>query len=621
MLLIVRTAIAYYCKMVKEITELRRILKETFGYSSFRFEQEKVINSVISGQDTMAIMPTGGGKSLCYQLPALYLDGVTIVISPLISLMQDQVAGLTQYGVKAAFLNSSLSLEEKIKVENQLKNGEIKLIYIAPERAILDSTISLLKSIKISLIAIDEAHCVSLWGHEFRKDYTRLYELKKAFPDIATIALTATADEKTRIDISRQLALKNPNVFVASFDRPNIKYMIYERENELKQLHQFIQDNHKGHTGIVYCLSRKKVEKVAGELKKLGYKAVAYHAGLSNHERTKSQKRFDHEDGLIVVATIAFGMGIDRPDVRFVAHLDLPKSIEGYYQETGRAGRDGLPSNAWMVYGLSDVVKHSRMLEMSEAGEDYKKAARIKLDLMLSLCEVTRCRRQFLLDYFGETNTPPCQNCDSCIEPPEMWNATIAAQKMLSTIFRTGQMFGSTYLIDVLRGSQSERILENKHDSLSVYGIGKDLSRGDWDSLIRQLLYLDYIYIKDYDFKNLALTEKSREILTHKKTLELRKLRLKVEKTPRKNKSSGSKDKSVSEHERPDLFEKLKKLRTEIATKNKVPPYIIFSDKTLHDMCAILPQNRDQMLMVHGVGETKFDNFGAVFMNVIKEET
>ncbi len=606
---------------VKDIGELKRILKDTFGYTTFRFEQEKVIRSVIEGRDTMAIMPTGGGKSLCYQLPALYLPGITIVISPLISLMQDQVAGLSQHGVKAAFLNSSLSPEEKSTVEQQLKRGEIKLIYIAPERAILDSTLIMLKALPISLIAIDEAHCVSLWGHEFRKDYTRLNELKAVFPNIPTIALTATADEKTRIDIARQLALKDPQIFVASFDRPNIKYMIYERENEMKQLHRFIQDNHIGQTGIVYCLSRKKVEKVTDELKKLGYKAVAYHAGLSSAERTRSQKRFDHEDGLIVVATIAFGMGIDRPDVRFVAHLDLPKSIEGYYQETGRAGRDGLPSNAWMVYGLSDVVKHSRMLEMSEAGEAYKKAARVKLDLMLSLCEVTHCRRQFLLDYFGQTQTPPCQNCDSCLEPPEMWKATIAAQKMLSTIYRTGQMFGSTYLIDVLRGSQSERIIENKHDQISVYGIGKDLSRGDWDSLIRQLLYLDYIYIKDYDFKNLALTEKSREILTGKKTLELRRLRLKIEKKSKKNRSShtSGKDKVEALHQRPDLFEKLRVLRTELATKNKVPPYIIFSDKTLHDMCAILPRNREQMLMVHGVGETKFDNFGDAFLSIIKE--
>lgn len=597
---------------------IEKILKETFGYSEFRLNQKRIIDSVLTGQDTLAIMPTGGGKSLCYQLPALYLDGVALVISPLISLMQDQVTGLRQNGVRAAYLNSSLSFEEQQNIRSELMEGKIKLLYIAPERILLDSTLDFIKTLNISLIAIDEAHCVSLWGHEFRPDYTRLRDLKKIFPNVPTVALTATADDRTQKDIIAQLGLKNPQVFVSSFDRPNIKYMIYERDNELKQLHQFIQNHHQGDTGIVYCSSRKKVEKVAEELKKMGYKAVPYHAGLTAHERSRNQKRFDHEEGLIVVATIAFGMGIDRPDVRFVAHLDLPKSIEGYYQETGRAGRDGRASNAWMVYGLVDVVRHSHRIETSEASLEYKKNARKKLDLMLSICETDRCRRQILLDYFGETLAEPCGNCDTCLEPPELWEATVPAQKILSTIYRTGQTFGSNYLIDVLRGSQNERILENRHDQLSVYGIGRDLSRSEWDALLRQLLFLGYIYIKDYDYKNLALTEKSRELLTGKTNISLRKLRSVQEK--KKNQRKTATDSvGTMDSEQMTLFERLRGLRKELATKNKVPPYIIFSDRTLQDMCQIKPRNRDEMLMVHGVGESKFDNYGNDFLKVISQ--
>lgn len=588
------------------------ILKNSFGYESFRFHQEEIISSILNKQDTLAILPTGGGKSLCYQLPALYLDGICIVISPLISLMQDQVKSLNQYGIAACFLNSSQNYEEKIQIKKSIESGEIKIVYVAPEGMIGGAAMDILIGQKISFIAIDEAHCVSQWGHEFRSDYMRLGELKRVFPHSPTIALTATADEKTRQDISAQLGLKNPNVFISSFDRPNIKYMIFERQNEVRQLHHFIQSHHKDDTGIVYCLSRKKVETVCEALKDLGYNAVAYHAGLSAKKREKNQKRFDYEDGLIVVATIAFGMGIDRPDVRFVAHLDLPKSIEGYYQETGRAGRDGKESNAWMIYGLSDVVKLSQMLETTDASEDYKKIARHKLDQMLALCESATCRRQILLDYFGQTDSAPCGNCDTCLEPPELWDATIEAQKLLSTVYRTNQMFGAGHLIDVLRGAKNEKILQRKHDELSVYGIGKDLNKASWNNIIRQLLNLKYLYIKNWEFKSLALAEKSRALLKDLEKVHLRKFRSELTKQKRENKPL------TSNHNQPELFEELRTLRSNLAKEFQVPPYIIFNDKTLHDMCHILPRNEEEILLVHGVGKAKFDKYGPEFLSVIE---
>lgn len=596
--------------------KLHHILKETFGYQSFRFEQYNAITSILEGQDTLAIMPTGGGKSLCYQIPALYLKGATLVISPLISLMHDQVMNLKEYGVEAVFLNSSLSYQETQQTKQRILKGEIKLIYVSPEGILSANLASFFEQIKISLIAIDEAHCVSQWGHEFRKDYTRLGELKSKFPGVPVIALTATADAKTREDISAQLALEAPKVFVSSFDRPNIKYMILERSDEIKQLNEFIKTFHTQDTGIVYCLSRDKVERVAQALKKLGHPAVPYHAGLTQAERAKNQNLFNTEDKIIVVATIAFGMGIDRPDVRFVAHLDLPKSIESYYQETGRAGRDGKPANAWMIYGLQDVVKLSQMLETTDADESYKKVARFKLDSMLALCETGSCRRQYVLRYFGQETKGGCANCDTCMEPPVLWDATIDAQKILSTIYRTQQIYGAGHVIDVIRGSKSTKVAERQHDTLSVFGIGKDKPKDHWNSVLRQLLNLNFISIKNWEYRSLGLNQKSLEILTGKAKLQLRKQEFSV--ISKKGKKESSRAKEAS-HGNDGLFEALKRLRNKLAKEKNLPSYIVFNDKSLHDMCSIMPRNDEEFLMVHGVGQNKLDNYGEIFLELIND--
>lgn len=594
--------------------KLQKILKTTFGYTSFRFEQNRIINSVLDGKDTLAIMPTGGGKSLCYQIPALYLDGITLVISPLISLMQDQVMNLKEVGVKAVFLNSSLSYQDTQKTKEKILKGKVKLVYVSPEGILSPKLSAFFKNLEVSLIAIDEAHCVSQWGHEFRKDYTRLGELKDLFPDTPVIALTATADAKTRVDISQQLRLNSPQTFVSSFDRPNIKYMIEDRDDEMKQLDKFIKASHPEDTGIVYCLSRDKVERVAKALKKMGYPAVPYHAGLSQEVRTRNQERFNVDDRIIVVATIAFGMGIDRPDVRFVAHLDLPKSIESYYQETGRAGRDGLPSTAWMIYGLQDVVKLSQMLETTEADESYKKVARHKLDCMLALCEAASCRRQFLLQYFGETGKDSCVYCDTCISPPVLWDATIDAQKIMSAIYRTKQIYGAGHVIDVIRGSKSAKVLDRKHDELSVFGIGKDQPKEHWNIILRQLMNLNYVSIKDWEYRSLSLNKKSLAILTGAEKLQLRSQKISMSKSDKK----GSKDREAS-HDRHDLFAALRDLRNSLAKKKGLPSYIVFNDKSLHDMCNLLPRNEEEFLMVHGVGQSKLDSYGDVFLKVISE--
>ena len=602
--------------------KLHYILKETFGYDHFRFEQFNIINSILDGKDTLAIMPTGGGKSLCYQIPALYLDGVTLVISPLISLMQDQVMNLKEYGVDSVYLNSSQSYSESQKAKSQILSGKVKIIYVSPEGILSPNLAGFFDNINVSLIAIDEAHCVSQWGHEFRKDYTRLGELKERFPDIPVIALTATADAKTRVDIANQLHMQTPNIFVSSFDRPNIKYMILERHDEIKQLDDFIKTHHPDDTGIVYCLSRDKVERVATALNKLGYKAVPYHAGLSQNERAMNQELFNIEEEIIVVATIAFGMGIDRPDVRFVAHLDLPKSIESYYQETGRAGRDGKASTAWMIYGLQDVVKLSQMLETTDADEAYKKVARFKLDSMLALCEAAACRRNYLLRYFGETGAETCAYCDSCIEPPTLWDATVDAQKILSTIYRTNQSFGAGHIIDVIRGSKNAKITDRRHDTLSVYGIGKDQPKDHWNSVLRQLLNLNYITIKNWEYRSLALTNKSQEILSGTIRLQLRKQDESVasKKTAAKSdKKRISAKSSGADHGQDALFDALKELRNRLAKEKNLPSYIVFNDKSLHDMCAIRPRNASEFLLVHGVGQNKLDNYGSVFIDTINK--
>jgi ATP-dependent DNA helicase RecQ len=595
--------------------KLLNILKETFGYTTFRFEQHKIINSVLDGKDTLAIMPTGGGKSLCYQIPALYLNGVTLVVSPLISLMQDQVMNLKEVGVKAVFLNSSLSFQETQKTKEKIKKGKVKIVYVSPEGILSGHLADFFKEVKISLIAIDEAHCVSQWGHEFRKDYTRLGELKDLFSDVPLIALTATADAKTRTDISKQLRMNSPQVFVSSFDRPNINYMIQDREDELKQLDKFIKTYHANDTGIVYCLSRDKVERVAVALKKMGYPAVPYHAGLSKEERIRNQERFNVDERIIVVATIAFGMGIDRPDVRFVAHLDLPKSIESYYQETGRAGRDGLPSTAWMIYGLQDVVKLSQMLATTEADESYKKVARHKLDCMLALCEAASCRRQFLLEYFGEKGKESCNYCDTCLSPPVLWDATVDAQKIMSAIYRTKEIYGAGHVIDVIRGSKSSKVLERKHDELSVFGIGKDKPKEHWDIILRQLMNLNFVSIRDWEYRSLCLNKKSLEILTGGQKLELRKQKISIKKSDKKETSRTREVK----HNHHDLFSMLRDLRSHLAKEKKLPSYIIFNDKSLHDMCRLLPRNNHEFLMVHGVGQNKLESYGEVFLKVIQE--
>ncbi len=597
--------------------KLFSILKETFGYNDFRFEQKNIIETITSKQDTLAIMPTGGGKSLCYQIPALYFDGLTIVISPLISLMEDQVNALRQHDISSAFYNSTLSAKERNIIENQIRDNELKLLYIAPEGILNDYIINLLKQTTVSLFAVDEAHCVSQWGHEFRSDYTNLYRLKQEFPEVPTIALTATADENTRKDICSQLNLQTPKTYISSFDRPNIKYMIHERINEVKQLNDFITAEHKEDTGIVYCLSRKKVERISDELCKLGFNAVPYHAGLSPETRSHHQNLFNTSDTIIVVATVAFGMGIDRPDVRFVAHLDLPKSIEGYYQETGRAGRDGAASNAWMIYGLQDVVKLSRMIEMGEAQETYKIFSKGKLDSMLSLCETNECRRIPLLRYFGKDLSEACQNCDTCLNPPDMWDATLYARQLISTILRTEEKFGAAYIIDVIRGSKNQKVLNWKHDKLSVYGIGREMPKDTWNSIIRQLLNQGYLTIRNYEYRSLGVTEKSRPLLKGEVELFLRKQIHKRGKF--KDPASAKKSKSIEHLDelQTSLFNKLKTLRTRLSSENKVPPYVIFADKSLSDMCQLMPRNKEDMLMVHGVGEKKFDKYGSMFMEEI----
>jgi ATP-dependent DNA helicase RecQ len=593
-------------------TKLLKILKDTFGHQSFRLDQAKIIDSILNGQDTLAIMPTGGGKSACYQVPALYLEGVTIVVSPLISLMYDQVIALKENGVKACFINSNQSYDEQRELKAQIKQGEYKLVYLSPEGLLSHSMLSFLKELDISLIAIDEAHCVSQWGHEFRSDYQKLGALKDLFPTAPLLALTATADQKTRQSIGESLKLANPAVFISSFDRPNIKYSIFERENEIKQLSSFIENNHRSHTGIVYCLSRKKVEKVATQLRELGLDAFPYHAGLSKERREEAQNLFNTQESIIIVATIAFGMGIDRPDVRFVAHLDLPKSIEGYYQETGRAGRDGLPSEAWMIYGLQDVVKLAQMLESTEASEAYKNVARFKLDSMLCLCETPSCKRRYLLDYFNEQRDEDCGNCDSCLNPSETYEATQDAQKLLSTIYRTGQSFGANYVIDVLRGSQNAKVIERGHDKLSVFALGKDRTKQYWSSVTRQILNLGFIAIKNYEYRTFAITAKGGELLKGEHELRLKKQKISI--------GSAKMNKAIDiDHGRAELFESLRRLRRDLAEEKKVPPYVIFGDKSLHDMCSLLPRNKDEFLLVNGVGRSKLDQYGSSFLKIIQD--
>lgn len=590
-------------------------LKSVFGYDSFRGQQQAVIDHLLAGRDALVLMPTGGGKSLCYQIPSIIRDGVGIVISPLIALMQDQVNALLQLGVKAAFLNSTLSLEQARQVERQLLAGELDLLYIAPERLTAVRTSALFGKIKIALFAIDEAHCVSQWGHDFRADYLQLSLLHEQYPDIPRIALTATADDKTRQEIILRLGLENAAHFRSGFDRPNIRYRIVQKQNARQQLLDFINAEHVGDAGIVYCLSRKKVEETAAWLDSKGVKALPYHAGMGNDLRYRHQHRFLMEEGLVIVATIAFGMGIDKPNVRFVAHLDLPKSVEAYYQETGRAGRDGLPANAWMAYGLQDVITLRKMLAESQADEVHKRVEYHKLDAMLALCEQVHCRRQALLNYFGDLLEQACGNCDTCLEPVQTWDGTLAAQQALSCVHRTGQRFGVNYLIDVLLGKGTERVKKFGHENLSTFGIGKALDEQQWHSVFRQLVARGLVAVDFDQYGALQLTEACRPILRGEQQLMLRK-DVKPEKIKRVR--SSGKPSSGSQNTA-SLWDALRAKRKEIAEAQDVPPYVIFHDATLMTMLENRPQNRQQMALISGIGVRKMDLYADVFLAVIKE--
>jgi ATP-dependent DNA helicase RecQ len=592
-----------------------RLLNTVFGYESFRGQQQTIIQHVIDGQDALVVMPTGSGKSLCFQIPALLRPGVGIVISPLIALMQDQVSALLQLGIKAAFLNSSLSFDDVQQTERQLLNGELDLLYIAPERLANQRTLELFDRLSIALFAIDEAHCVSQWGHDFRVDYLRLSLLHERYPQIPRIALTATADEKTRKEIQFRLGLEQSQLFLSGFDRPNIRYRIVQKQNARQQLLDFIETEHSGEAGIVYCLSRKKVDETAQWLNGRGIKALPYHAGMTNVERQSHQHQFLMEENLVMVATIAFGMGIDKPNVRFVAHLDLPKSIEGYYQETGRAGRDGSPANAWMAYGLQDVITLRRMLAESNANEIQKRIEYNRLDAMLALCEQVHCRRQALLAYFGDTLEHGCGNCDTCLEPVETWDGTLAAQQALSCIHRTEQRFGVAYLVDVLLGKATERIIRFGHDKQSTFGIGKALEEKQWHSVFRQLVARGLVAVDFENFGALRLTEECRPILRSEQQLMLRK-DLQIEKTKAgKLAKSTHKSKSINNL----LWDALRDKRRELAELQDVPPYVIFHDASLMSMMEQKPSTLEQLGRIPGVGERKLALYGNQFLAIIRE--
>ena len=590
-----------------------QILQSTFGYDEFRFHQKNIIEQVISGKDAVVLMPTGGGKSLCYQIPAMARKGVGIIVSPLIALMQDQVDALQQLGVKSAFLNSSLDQFESNEVETRLLNGEVDMLYVAPERLMTERFLNLLERAPIALFAVDEAHCVSQWGHDFRPEYIKLSVLHERFPTIPRIALTATADEATRQEIINRLALHEAECFISGFDRPNICYRVAENTGSSARdsLYRFIQNEHEGEAGIVYCLSRKKVEQTAEFLSDKGLDALPYHAGLSQQVRQKNQQRFLSEEGVIIVATIAFGMGIDKPDVRFVAHLNLPKSVEAYYQETGRAGRDGQPSDAWMMYGLQDVIMLKQMMEASDADEAHKRVERHKLDSMLGFAEINTCRRQSLLKYFGDELKEPCGNCDTCLTPVETWDATVAAQKALSCVHRTGQRFGVTYLTDVLLGKENERIINNGHNQLSVFGIGDELNAKQWRNLFRQLIARNLLNVDIQGHGSLLLTENCRAVLKGHESLHLRKQILQSKASKRK-----SQNRQISNN---DLWEQLRATRKRLSEELGVPPFVIFHDATLMDMMDRMPLNHDQFSKISGVGASKLENYADEFLAVIRD--
>ncbi len=593
-------------------TSPEAVLQHVFGFSEFRPPQGEIIDTLVGGGDALVLMPTGGGKSLCYQIPALVRPGCGVVISPLIALMQDQVSAMQLLGVNAAFLNSTLGAGQVAQIEQQLRNGELDLLYIAPERFTQARTLQILQEINIALFAIDEAHCVSQWGHDFRADYLQLSLLHELFPDVPRIALTATADARTRQEIITRLQLEAAGQFIAGFDRPNIRYRIALKHNAKQQLLKFLQSEHPDDAGIVYCLSRKKTEDIADWLNTQGFTAYPYHAGLNSEVRAQHQARFLREEGVIIVATIAFGMGIDKPDVRFVAHLDLPKTIESYYQETGRAGRDGLPADAWMIYGLQDVIKLRQMMEGSAGSEEHKRAEQHRLNAMLGLCEITSCRRQALLDYFGEHLAQACGNCDTCLEPPQTWDGTEAARKALSAAFRTDQRFGVNHLIDVLRGANTDKIFQFGHQHLPVYGLGADLDNNQWRSVFRQLVARGYMSVDLERFGALRLEEKCRPLLRGEETIAMRKdSKLKVAK--QQTRVQLAPDIDVA------LWEALRECRRQFAEEMGVPPYVVFHDATLQEMCLNLPRTMEAFGALTGVGERKLEKYGPGFLRVIED--
>ena len=588
------------------------LLKSKYGFDEFRFQQAEIVQTLIDGNDALVLMPTGGGKSVCYQIPSLIRDGVGIVISPLIALMQDQVNALNALGIRASYINSTQTADARQKVEQLLINNELDLLYVAPERLNTVEFLDLLERSTIALFAIDEAHCVSQWGHDFRSDYLQLQLLHQAFPQVPCIALTATADKRTRAEIVQQLNLQSARIFVHSFDRPNIFYRISEGTNNRDRLWLFIQAQHAGDAGIVYCLSRKQVDSVADWLSHKGRTALAYHAGMDSATRALHQQRFLAEEGVIIVATIAFGMGIDKPDVRFVAHLTLPRTIEAYYQETGRAGRDGLAANAWLAYGLQDVINLRQMNQQSEANETFKRSLHHKLEAMLGLCEQITCRRQTLLEYFDELLEQPCGHCDICLEPPPTWDATEAARKALSCVYRTGQRFGVNYLIDVLMGKPHERILRNRHDQISTWNIGAELSVNQWRGLFRQLLVYAYLESDIDRYGGLRLTPRAKPLLRGEESLMLR------EAVQRSKKPRAGVDKKPLDANDQPLFDELRALRKSLAGENSVPPFVIFHDKTLIEMVAEQPLSLAEMAQINGVGEHKLNRFGEAFLSVIQ---
>ena len=590
-------------------------LRDIFGYQEFRGHQRAIIEAALDGRDALVLMPTGGGKSLCYQIPALLREGTGLVVSPLIALMQDQVRALREVGVDADFLNSSQTPAERRAVIARLQEGTLQLLYVAPEQLASGHTRALLGSARLSLIAIDEAHCVSQWGHDFRHDYLTLNELGSLFPGVPRMALTATATGVTRSEIVSGLDLNEPGIFIAPFDRPNIRYLVQPKTDAKRQLLQFLQ-GHRNDAGIVYCLSRKKTESTAEWLVAQGFQALPYHAGLDSDTRREHQRRFLADDGVIIVATIAFGMGIDKPDVRFVVHLDLPKSMESYYQETGRAGRDGEPADAWMVYGLQDVVRLRQMLDQSDAGDTFKRHERTKLDALLGWCEVTGCRRRPLLEYFGDTLDADCGNCDGCLTPVSTRDGGEVAQKFLSAVYRTGQRFGAAHLTDVLLGKSTEKVQQHQHDSLSVFGIGTELTPQAWRSLVRQLIVQGFLRSDAERYGALVLTDRSRGLLRGETPFRFREdpqKPVRVSKTVVQSQPISNEDR--------DLWEALRACRQSLASEHDVPPYFIFHDKTLQQMITLRPNSEAELLSISGVGQVKLDRYGQRFLTVLRDRT